>query len=111
METRGKPHKDKYSTHKKRKRKMQSKFTFLFDMRPVPYCTFYKYLGVNINEYLDSTLTVEKHADAAGLAPGAIVTKMINNGGFPYNVYSLLYNACVTIVSDYSGPITGVHPI
>ena len=32
---------------------------------------------------------------------------MIKNGGFPYNVYSLLYNACVTSVADYSGPITG----
>ena len=93
--------------HIRNSRKMQSKFTFLFDMRPVPYCTFYKYLGVNINEYLDFTFTVEKHTDAAGRALGAIVTKMIKNGGFPYNVYSLLYNACVTSVSDYSGPITG----
>ena len=92
--------------HIRNSRKMQSKFTFLFDMRPVPYCTFYKYLGVNINEYLDFTFTVEKHSDAAGRALGAIVTKMIKNGGFPYNVYSLLYNACVTSVSDYSGPIT-----
>ena len=32
---------------------MKETFTFLFDMRPVPYCTFYKYLGVNINEFLD----------------------------------------------------------
>ena len=28
-------------------------------------------------------------------------------GGFPYNVYTLLYNSCVTSVSDYSGPVTG----
>ena len=48
-----------------------------------------------------------KHADSAGRALGSIVTKMIKNGGFPYNVYSLLYNACVTSVSDYSGPVTG----
>ena len=91
-------------------RKQQSKFTFLFDMKPVPYCTFYKYLGVNINEYLDFQFTVEKHAEAAGRALGAIVTKMIKNGGFPYNVYSMLYNVCVTSVSDYSGPIT-VSPV
>ena len=39
--------------HIRNTRKAQSKFTFLFDMRPVPYCTFYKYLGVNINEFLD----------------------------------------------------------
>ena len=76
-------------------------------MKPVPYCTYYKYLGVNIDEYLDFSFTVEKHSDAAGRALGSIVTKMIKNGGFPYNVYSLLYNACVTSVADYSGPVTG----
>ena len=32
---------------------------------------------------------------------------MIKNGGFPFNVYSLLYNVCVTTVSDYSAPVTG----
>ena len=93
--------------HVRNPRKPQSKFTFLFDMRPVPYCKFYKYLGTNINEFLDFKFTVEKHADSAGRALGAIITKMIKNGGFPYNVYSLLYNTCVTSVSDYSGPVTG----
>ena len=93
--------------HIRNTRKQQSKFTFLFDMKPVPYCKFYKYLGVNINEFLDFQFTVEKHSEAAGRALGAVVTKMIKNGGFPYNVYTKLYNACVTSVSDYSGPITG----
>ena len=93
--------------HIRNQRKHQSKFTFLFDMRPVPYCTFYKYLGVNINEFLDFQFTVQKHSDSAGRALGAIITKMIKNNGFPYNVYSLLYNACVTSVADYSGPVTG----
>ena len=31
--------------HVRSKRKMQSKFLFLFNNRPVPYCKFYKYLG------------------------------------------------------------------
>ena len=88
-------------------RKQQSKFTFLFDKKPVPYCTYYKYLGVNINEFLDFKFMVEKHADSAGRALGGIITKMIKNNGFPYNVYSLLYNACVTTIADYSGPVTG----
>ena len=76
-------------------------------MRPVPYCTFYKYLGVNINEFLDFQFTVSMHADSAGRALSSIITKMIKNGGFPYKVYSLLYNACVTSVSDYSAAVTG----
>ena len=93
--------------HIRNKRKPQSQFTFLFDMRPVPYCKYYKYLGVTINEHLDFKFTMEKLSDSAGRALSAILTKMIKNGGFPYNVYSKLYNACVTSIVDYSGPLTG----
>ena len=60
-----------------------------------------------MNEHLDFKFTVEKHSDSAGRALGAIITKMIKNSGFPYKVYSMLYNACVTSICDYSGPITG----
>ena len=76
-------------------------------MRPVPYCTYYKYLGVNINENLDFKFTVDRHADSAGRALSSVITKMIKNCGFPFNLYSLLYYACVTSVSDYSGAVTG----
>ena len=65
--------------HVRNKRKQQSNFTFLFDMKPVSYCNYYKYLGVNINEHLDFKFTVEKHADSAGRALGAIISKMIKN--------------------------------
>ena len=67
----------------------------------------YKYLGVNINEHLDFNFTVDKHSDSAGRALSAIITKMIKNGGFPYKVYTMLYNACVTSIADYSGAVTG----
>ena len=93
--------------HIRSKRKPQSSFTFLFDMRPVPYCKYYKYLGVNINEHLDFKFTVDKHSDSAGRALSTIITKMIKNGGFPYKVYAMLYNACVTSIADYSGAVTG----
>ena len=32
---------------------------------------------------------------------------MIKNGGFPFSIYSLLYDVCVTSVSDYSAEIFG----
>ena len=32
---------------------------------------------------------------------------MIKNKGFPFNVYTILYEACVTSISDYAGEITG----
>ena len=50
---------------------------------------------------------MDKHNESAGRALSAVITKMIKNSGFPFNVFSLLYSACVTSISDYSGAITG----
>ena len=93
--------------HIRPKRKNQSKFMFLFDMQPVPYCTSYKYLGANLNEFLDYKFTADCLADSAGRALGAIITKMIKHRGFPFRVYTILYEACVTSIADYSGEVTG----
>ena len=95
--------------HIRNNRKKQSKFMFIFDMQPVPlpYCTAYKYLGANINEFLDYEFTAECVADSAGRALSSIITKMIKNGGFPFNVYSVLYDACVTSIADYASEIMG----
>ena len=93
--------------HIRTNRKQQSKFMFIFDMQPVPYCTAYKYLGANINEFLNYNFTADCLADSAGRALSSIITKMIKNGGFPFNVYSVLYDACVTSISDYASEIMG----
>ena len=52
--------------HIRVKRKLQSRYMFLFNKRPVPYCTFYRYLGCTINEYLDYSFTAEVQSDSAG---------------------------------------------
>ena len=75
--------------HVRAKRKQQSKFLFLFNKRPVPYCTFYKYLGCNINEHLDYKFTSQMQADSAGRALSALITKMIKSKGFPFSIYSI----------------------
>ena len=93
--------------HIRSKRKLQSKFVFLFDKQPVPYCANYNYLGATLNEFLDYNFTAGRLADSAGRALGAIITKMIKNKGFPFNVYTILYEACVTSISDYAGEVTG----
>ena len=52
--------------HVRNPRKLQSKFPSLFDMRPVSYCKFYKYLATNIKMsfcVLDFIFTLEKHGD------------------------------------------------
>ena len=93
--------------HVRNVRKPQSRFMFLFGNKPVQYCSSYKYLGANINEFLDFKFTVDKHSESAGRALSAITTKMIKNNGFPFNVFSLLYEACVVSVLDYSAAIYG----
>ena len=93
--------------HFRKKRKKQSNFTFLFDKKIVQYCSSYRYLGANINEYLDFSFTAKCQADAAGRALGSIITKMIKNQGLPFNVYSILYSSCVTSISDYASEVTG----
>ena len=93
--------------HVRARRKLQSKFMFLFNKHPVPYCTFYKYLGCNINEHLDYSFTSEIQADSAGNALSSIITKMIKNKGFPFSVYSILYQACVCSISQYGSEVFG----
>ena len=93
--------------HVRCNRKQQSNFMFLFDRRPVPYCKAYKYLGCSIDEHLDFEHTVDILADSAGRALSSIITKMIKNGGFPYNVFCTLYQACVCSIADYGGEVFG----
>ena len=44
--------------HVRNKRNSQSRFVFLFNCRPVPYCQAYKHLNCTINEFLDYSFTV-----------------------------------------------------
>ena len=70
--------------HFRSKRKNQSRFMFLFDKQTVHYCTSYRYLGANLNEFLDFSFTARCQADSAGRALGSIITKMIKNQGLPF---------------------------
>ena len=93
--------------HIRSKRKMQSRFVFIFNRRPVSYCQFYKYLGCYINEHLDYNYTSEMQSDSAGRALSSIITKLIKDKGFPFSVYSTLYQACVCSISQYGAEVYG----
>ena len=93
--------------HVRDKKQQQSNFMFLFDCKPVPYCTSYKYLGSTINEFLDYNCTVQIQAENAGKALASIITKMIKNGGFPYNVYTAVVESCVDSVAHYGSAVFG----
>ena len=93
--------------HVRDKKQQQSNFMFLFDCKPVPYCTSYKYLGSTINEFLHDNCTVQIQAENAGKALASIITKMIKNGGFPYNVYTAVVESCVDSVAHYGSAVFG----
>ena len=80
---------------------------FIFNKNSVSYCKFYKYLGCTINEFLDFTYTAQVQADSAEGALSSIIRKMIKNQGFPFNVYSILYKACVCSISEYGSEVFG----
>ena len=93
--------------HVRNKRKSQSWFVFLFNNRPVNYCSNYKYLGITLNCHLDYNYTTDILTDSAGRALGSIVCKMIKNQGFSYPVYTKLIDACVNSIADYAGEVIG----
>ena len=93
--------------HIRAKRKPQSKFTFLFNFRPVDYCKSYKYLGTCFNEFLDFDYTASALADAAGRALSSIFSKCIKNGGLPYVTYTAVIESCVNSISQYSSEVWG----
>ena len=95
--------------HVRNKQKRRSNFSFHFENKIVEYCGSYKYLGVTLNESLNFEKTTEVLCESAGRALGNIVTKMIKNGGFPLNVYNILYESCVCSISDYGSEIFGFH--
>ena len=69
-------------------------------------------MGCTINDFLDFEFTAQVQADSAGNALSKIITKMIKNQGFPFNVYSILYQACVISISGYGSEVFGFeeHP-
>ena len=50
---------------------------------------------------------MDMQADSAGRALSSVVTKMIKNKGFPFSIYSILYQACVCSVSQYGSEVFG----
>lgn len=93
--------------HIRKKNQQRSRFNFKLGLQTVEYCKEYKYLGITLNEYLDYNYSTQILAESGGRALSSIITKMIKNGGFPLNVYKILFNSSVCSVTDYGGEVWG----
>ena len=87
----------------------RSKTTFKLGNRIVKYCQKYKYLGLTLNQFLNFEQMSNSFFDPASRAMGAVICKMIKNKGFPFDIFQMLYNSCVTSISDYAHEIIGFH--
>ena len=95
--------------HIRKKQCRRSDFNFLFEGKTVDYCENYKYLGITVNVHLNFEKSTEDLCEGAGRALSGIITKMIKNGGFPLNVYKILYESCVCSITDYGSEILGFN--
>ena len=77
------------------------------------YCDTYRYLGLELNEYLDYTQCVDIISGASSRALGGLVSRYYNMHGLHYETYTKLYqNHLVIPVMDYASAIWGYkdHP-
>jgi len=72
-------------------------------------CKTYKYLGLYVDQHLDFEKMSNSFCDPASCALSAVMCKMIKNKGFPFNIFEMLYNCCVTSITDYSHDVIGFH--
>ena len=93
--------------HIRKKQCRRSGFNFVFEGGNVEFCENYKYLGITINEHLSYEKARNDLAESASRALSGIITKMIKNGGFPFNVYTVLYESCVCSITDYGSEVLG----
>jgi hypothetical protein len=67
----------------------------------------YKYLGLWINEFLDTQTMVKELANSATRALGKITVKLKAMGGLTYSGYTKLYNSIVDPILTYASGVWG----
>ena len=67
----------------------------------------YRYLGLVLTEHLDYNITAKSVAQAAHRALGILIAKGRVHGGFPYSIYTKLYNTLVQPIIDYGSHVWG----
>ena len=69
--------------------------------------TYYKYLGVYLDQYLTFEKSTTVLANAAGRALGSMINKYKSMGEMGYNTYTKLFESLVCPVMDYGSSIWG----
>ncbi len=80
---------------------------FKFGHTDVEYCDKYRYLGLELNEFLDFSHSVNLLSDSSGRALGAVISRYYSANGLHYKTFTKLYNNMVEPVMDYASSIWG----
>ena len=79
----------------------------MFGDTDITHCDSYRYLGLELNESLDYSHSVDVLSSASDRALGALVSKYYAINGLHYNTYTKLYSNLVEPVMDYADAIWG----
>ena len=93
--------------HFRNKGKRCSNFDFKVGNHTVDYVSVYRYLGVHLNEHMDSSIIAETLSKAGGRALGAVISKIHSYKDVGFKTYSQLYYSCVVPVLDYCSGVCG----
>ena len=93
--------------HFRNKGKRCSNFDFKVGNHTVDYVSVYRYLGVHLNEHMDSSIIAETLSKAGGRALGAVMSKIHSYKDVGFKTYSQLYYSCVVPVLDYCSGVWG----
>jgi len=80
---------------------------FTLGDKDVSYSENYRYLGMELNETLDYTRSVDVLSGASGRALGALTSRYYATNGLHYSTYTKLYCNLVEPVMDYAAAIWG----
>ena len=93
--------------HFRNKGKRCSNFDFKVGNHTVDYVSVYRYLGVHLNEHMDSSIIAEPLSKAGGRALGAVISKIHSYKDVGFKTYRQLYYSCVVPVLDYCSGVWG----
>ena len=83
------------------KGKRCNNFELKIENQTVDYAWVYRYLGVHLNEYMESTIIAKSLSKAGGRALGAVISKIQSYKDVGFKTYKKVYYSCVIPVLDY----------
>ncbi len=85
----------------------RSQYVFKYGIDVLEIVDKNKYLGTEINEYLNFNVTADDLAGAGGRALGAVISKFCNLRNIAYTTFSKLFQTSVSPILEYASDVWG----